>query len=184
MTRYDGWQDILEGDEKILWQGRPTNRFRIKPSQIMMFLFGIGLSGVAVYWMNTIAQTGGSYWMFGLGLFFVGIAVGAGPIIIDNIQRKNSWYTLTDRRAFIGTDMPVVGRRLQSYPINNSTFLDFRSEDPPSIYFAVEYLRGKYEPLPIDIGFVGIPDASEVLRLMRTLQTRQDNPEDPDDRRS
>ena len=183
MTRYGGWEGILEEGETILWQGRPTSRFRITPSQIVVLIFGIGLSGIAAYWMVTVSNASGPWWVFGLGMFFLGIILGLGPIIVENTQRKNSWYTLTDKRAFIGSDMPLVGRRLKSYPINSSTVLEYRNEDPPSLYFAVETKRGRYEPILIDIGFVGIPDASDVLRLMRGLQGVNPKPEMANDRR-
>ena len=170
MKRYDGWDGILEEGEEILWQGRPNSRFRIKIGQIPAVLFGSAFSGFALFWMIMAASAGGFFWMFGLIHFSVGISIGAGPVVIDNIRRKNTWYTLTDRRAFIATDVPFVGRRLLSYPITATTLLDLRGQDPGSIFFAEEFKRTKNGSRRIAIGFEAIPDAPEVLRLMRTIQ--------------
>ncbi len=170
MKRYDGWDGILEEGEEILWQGRPDSHFRIKIGQIPAILFGSAFSGFALFWMLMAASGGGYFWMFGLIHFSVGIGIGVGPIVTDNIRRKNTWYTLTDRRAFIASDMPFVGRRLLSYPITATTLLDLRDYDPGSIFFAEEFKRTKNGSRRIAIGFEAIPDAPEVLKLMRKIQ--------------
>jgi len=172
LTTSVGWDEILENDEQILWQGRPNEKFRIKLSQIATLVFGLFFAGFAVFWMVMAAGIGGIFWMFGLLHFAVGLSISFGPIYWDNVQRRNSWYSLSDQRAFIATDMPFRGRRIKSFPITASTVLDFRRSEPPSIYFAHEIRQGKNSSTRIDIGFEGIPDAAEVFALMRGLQKK------------
>jgi len=165
-----GWDGILEQGEKILWQGRPGTNLRIKPSQFTAILFGLFFSGFALFWMVMAFQAGGFFWMFGLIHFAVGLSIGIGPVYKSVIRRKNTWYTLSDRRAFIATAMPVVGRRITSYPISANTSLDYQQTTPPSIYFAHEYKQGKNRSRRIDIGFEAIDDGRKVLALMRGIQ--------------
>ncbi len=164
MKRYEGWDGILEEGEKILWQGRPTTRFHIRLAQIPALFFGMVFSGIALFWMAVAAQAGGLAWMFGLIHLAVGLGIGLVPIILDNIRRRNTWYTLTNRRAFIASDMPVIGRRLKSFPITQTTMLEYRDGDPPSLYFAEEYRRTKNGSRRVRIGFEGIADARDVMK--------------------
>jgi len=165
-----GWDDILEPGEAIKWQGSPNTRFRIKPAHIRTALFGLAFSGFALFWMITASQAGGYFWMFGLLHFSVGLCIGFGPVFWDAMRRKNTWYTLTDQRAFIATDMPVVGRRIKSHPITGNTVLDLQPTSPPSIFFAHEFKQGTNYTRRVNIGFEGITDAAEVLSLMRDIQ--------------
>ncbi len=173
MTRPDGWDGILDKGEEILWQGRPNEKFRFRIADIATFLFGLAFAGFALFWMIMAASAGGFFWMFGLIHFFVGLSISVIPVLLDNIRRKHTWYTLTDRRAFIATDMPIIGRRLKSYPINSSTLIDYEDTNPPSIYFAEEFRRTKNGARRIKIGFVMIEEAREVLRLMKQARKRQ-----------
>ena len=165
-----GWDGILEQGEKILWQGRPGIKLRIMPFQIAAIVFGLFFSGFALFWMIMASRAGGVFWMFGLLHFAVGIGVGIGPVYLSMVRRKNTWYTLTDRRAFIATDMPIVGRRIKSYPITSHMTLDFQQSTPPNIFFAHEFKQGKNSSYRIDIGFEGIDDGKKVLALMRNIQ--------------
>lgn len=172
MTRRDTWDGILEEGETILWQGRPVRRFRIKWGQVPTLLFGSAFSAFALFWMIMAMAASGPFWMFGLIHFTVGLAVALGPIILDNLLRKNTWYTLTDRRAFIATDMPMAGRKLKSYPINRSTLLTFQDGDPPSIYFAEEFHNTRNGSRRIEVGFESIDDAPAVMETMRSIQRK------------
>jgi len=170
MNASDGWKGILEDDEKILWQGRPLRSFRPRITQLPTFLFGSAFAGFALFWMIMAAAASDRFWMFGLIHFVVGLGVALGPIVLDHLLRKNTWYTLTNRRAFIATDMPMAGRKLKSYPINRSTLLTLQDGDPPSVYFAEEYRTTKNGSRRMEIGFEAIPDGRDVMELMRSVQ--------------
>lgn len=165
-----GWNGILEDGEEILWQGEPSGRIRFGAGQFFTVIFGLFFAGFALFWMIMAFQAGGFFWAFGLIHFSVGLSLAFGAPFWDRIKRGYTWYTLTNCRAFIATDLPVLGRRLKSYPINENTALDYRETDPPSIYFAQEFQQRKNGSRHIDIGFYGIPDAADVYKQMRDIQ--------------
>ncbi len=174
MSPPSGWEGILDEDEEVLWQGRPDNRIVFRMVYLLSGALGLFFAGFAVVWMVMVAQTGGFAWMFGLIHFSVGLAIGIGPPLWSAWTRRHTWYTLTDRRAFIATDLPLRGRRLKSYPIDDDTVLDYRDGDPPTVYFAHEMRRTKNGSRRVDIGFERIADGQEVYRLMRQVQRGQD----------
>ncbi|MBD3679735.1 MAG: aspartate carbamoyltransferase catalytic subunit [Rhodobacteraceae bacterium] len=178
MTVPDGWQGILDEGERILWQGRPDGRVVWKPRHFGLLLFGGFFAGFALFWMIMASQAGGLFWMFGLLHFSVGIALMLGGPYGGAYIRRHSWYTLTDRRAFIATDMPMVGRRLNSYPIDRDSVLQFAEGDPSSVYFATILKRTKNGSRRVPVGFENIEDAREVYGLLRDVQRGEASAED------
>jgi len=173
MARGEGWDGILDDGETILWQGRPDATVRFRAIHLVTLAFGLFFSGFAVVWMVMASRAGGYFWMFGLLHFFAGLGVAFGPIYGSAWRRRHTWYTLTDRRAFIATDIPFRGRKLTSWPIGGLSQLDYRDDDLPSVYFAHEMRRsGKRGYLRHDIGFERIADGREVYRLLRDIQMR------------
>ncbi|UXX81614.1 aspartate carbamoyltransferase catalytic subunit [Roseovarius pelagicus] len=171
-TGADGWAGILDPGETILWQDRPDSGFTLRPSQIGITLFGMAFAGFALFWMVMASQAGGGFWMFGLIHFSVGVGIIASALMWGPYRRRHTWYTLTDRRAFIATHLPVVGRRLKSYPITEDSVLDFQSGDLSTIIFHDERKRGKNGYYTVKIGFERIRDGEKVYRLMRDAQER------------
>ncbi len=170
MSTPSGWEGILDEDEAILWQGRPDGKVDFRLVHVFTGLFGLAFAGFALFWMVMASQAGGFLWMFGLIHFFVGLAIGIGPPFLSAWTRRHTWYTLTDRRAFIATALPLRGRRLKSYPIDDDTVLDYRAGDPATVYFAHEMRRTKNGSRRHDIGFERIADGQEVYGMMRQVQ--------------
>lgn len=114
------WDHILAHDEEILWQGRPSGRLRIPPGHLPKAIFGLVYALFAVVWISlalTIAAdtTGGIgflFPLFGLPFVLIGLWMMIGIPVWNAILRRNSFYTLTNRRGFIGSDLPVFGRHL------------------------------------------------------------------------
>ncbi len=166
-----GWEGILDAGERILWQGRPAGGIRLRLPLMGGFLFGLAFAGFALFWMIMAASAGGHFWMFGLIHFSAGLGVALGPLIYDVIRRRNTWYTLTDRRAFIATDLPLAGRRLASYPIEPDTPIELVGGRPASIHFAETVRReGSSRARRIPVGFEAIADAPKVMGLIREIQ--------------
>ena len=171
MNVHSNWGGILDADEEILWQGRPDGALSLKPENIPLALFGLVFAGFALFWMIMAASAGGLFWSFGLIHFSVGIAMIIGPSFWSAFRRRHSWYTLTNARAFIATDMPGFGRRLKSYPITGGAKLEFIDDNPPSLIFATQTRQGKNRPYQVAIGFERIMEAREVYKMMRDIQT-------------
>ncbi|MEM7731199.1 MAG: aspartate carbamoyltransferase catalytic subunit [Pseudomonadota bacterium] len=172
MSEIAGWEGILDKDEKILWQGQPDARVRLRISKLFGAAFGLFFAGFALFWMFLAASAGGFVWMFGLLHFFVGLFIVMASLFGSAWRRKYSWYTLTDRRAFIATDMPFRARSLKSYPIIRDTVLNFDGGDPPTIHFNHEYRHRKNGKQKVAVGFERIQDGAEVYRLMRGIQEK------------
>ncbi|MCB1367232.1 MAG: aspartate carbamoyltransferase catalytic subunit [Rhodobacteraceae bacterium] len=165
-----GWQGILDDDEEIIWQGRPDGRIVLRAGNIFMILFGLAFAGFALVWMIIAASAGGFFWAFGLVHFGVGLSLAFGSLFFSAYRRRNTWYTLTSKRAFIATNLPIQGKRLKSFPITADTSLELEQGDPASIYFASEIQRGKNSNYQVRVGFERIRDGAEVFKKFRDVQ--------------
>ncbi|MEQ9694167.1 aspartate carbamoyltransferase catalytic subunit [Shimia sp. SDUM112013] len=166
----DGWDGILDADERILWQGRPDGDLVLDPANLVSLIFGLFFAGFALFWMVMAAQGGGAFWMFGLLHFCVGLLIALGPIFGGAFIRRRTWYTLTDRRAFVATKLPVKGKTLDSYPIDSDTRISFDDTTLSTIHFAHgrRYVGAHRRIGPI--GFERIADGREVYRMIRDIQ--------------
>lgn len=165
----EGWSDILEPGEKLLWQAQPETRISVDMSHLPQIVFGIIFAGFAVFWMAMAAKAG-SLWMFGLVHFAAGISVAIGPILIGPAIRARTWYSLTDRRAFFARAVPFGGRTLNALRLTSRTGIDFDGAEPGTIKF-----RGVAAPLvgtrPIsNPTFISITDARRVFTQIRDIQ--------------
>lgn len=66
--------------------------------------------------------------------------------------------------------MPLMGKRLKSYPINPGTMLELDNSDPASIYFATQTKRTKNGTREVRIGFERIADGRAVYAKFRDIQ--------------
>lgn len=188
MTAPDPWAGILDPGETVLWQGRPDTRPQwamLSPQRLtlgVVFIVAAALWG----WQSAgLAQAGGAMallpWI-AVPLLAVGLFNLAGHVLWDAFRRRCTWYTLTNRRAFIATDIPFRGKRLKSYPINRETILSFDESEPASIGFAFEPVPMKRSTRMKMVGFERIADGQTVFALMRGVQGKieRDFPIDPE----
>ena len=167
MSAAPGWEGLIADDEKILWQGRPDQSFHMSGSMFFGVIFGLFFAGFALFWMIMASKASGPFWMFGLIHFSVGAGMVVWSIWGSTYSRRNTWYTLTDRQAFIATDFLTKGRQLKSYPIKDAT-VTFQAGPPDTIHFAVEERRGsKGHRYTVPVGFERIEGGSEVMRIIR-----------------
>lgn len=172
-TTGQGWDGILMPSEEILWQGRPDASFAIGVAQIGAALFGCLFAGFALFWMIKASMAGGYFWTFGLIHFSVGVAMILGALVYGPWRRRHTWYTLTNRRAFIATDLPFLGRKLKSWPIDGSAKLDYQPGDMATITFARDFRQTKNGTREVPIGFERIADGNTVYRLMTDIRDAQ-----------
>ncbi len=172
-----GWDGLLEPGERILWQGRPAGRITASGLEWRRSLFGLLFFGFAVFWTYTAATTASTSHgpiglvmsLFGLPFIMIGLNLVGASVIWRAWVLRHSWYTLTDRRAFIGIRM--LGRRsLKSWPITAQSVLDLDEGPISTIWFASGRRRRGRRRGQSRIGFEQIADGREVLRLMRLVQ--------------
>lgn len=165
----DGWDGILDDDEHILWQGRPFDGFRFDFSQPHLLAMGVVLIGFSIFWMQMAARGGGYFWTFGLLIFGIGIFNAIGIHFWKTYVRRNTYYTLTSKNAFIATNL--FGRKsLKTYHIENSTDLEFFDGPTQTIVFAKVTKRGKHGSYQVPVGFEFIHDGRDVMKLLRGVQ--------------
>lgn len=180
MSTAPGWEGILEPGETILWQGRPEQGFYVGAGQVFTAVFGLFFAGFALFWMVLASQGPGPFWMFGLIHFGVGVAMVGWSIWGSTYTRRNTWYTLTDRRAFIATDFLTRGRALDAYPLRDARVI-FKAGPPDAVHFAEKELRSsKGRRYTVPVGFERLSDGAHVMRLIRE-QIHQTPGPTPDD---
>jgi hypothetical protein len=170
MTATDGWEGILDADEDIIWQGRPDSKIAWGASNIFTLIFGLFFAGFALFWMVMASMAGGFFWMFGLIHFTVGIGIAFGTLFYSAYKRRQSWYTLTNKRAFIASNLPLLGKKLKSYPITADPRLEIVEGTPASILFATEMHRTKNGTTTVKLGFERIENGREVYAKFREVQ--------------
>ncbi len=185
------WQGILDEDETILWQGRPANRVLVEfnsPMEAFLALFFVGFS---LFWMWQAMAAPGPFWMFGLLFLGVGLYNLVGQHFWKAHLRKSTFYTLTDKRAFIAKKTAMGQKSLKSYPIRADTALSIEEQKGlSSIYFATEDVlvsrpsHWRVNGMPLnntsrsstDIGFELLEEGRDVFALMRSLQAKEPEP--------
>jgi hypothetical protein len=170
MSNADQWAGLLEPGEEILWQGRPDPGFALKLSNILLAIFGFFFASFALFWMAMAYQSGGGFWMFGLLHFTVGLGFALSSVFWPTFRRRRSWYTLTNRRAFIAANLPLRGKILQSYPITAKSTLELIDGALATVNFAEKTKSGKNGSYTVPVGFERITDGREVYRLLRQIQ--------------
>lgn len=163
-----GWEGILDPGEVILWQGRPGGGLYLRGRDVIFFLFGMVFCLFALVWM---LGTPGLLSLTALPHFCAGLAIAFGGPLWSMIRRRGTWYTLTTRRAIIATDLPVLGKQLNSHPIDARTGLRLlRHARTESLHFAEEVRRGRNGTYKVPIGFDHLTDANAVMGLIRDIQ--------------
>ena len=170
MSTPTDWGDILDQDEVIRWQGRPDPTVAWMWPHYISLALGLAVCVFALLWMLAATQDGGWFWTFGLLFLCIGIGIAFAPPHWRPYIRRKSWYTLTNKRALIATDLPILGRKVKSYPITPQAPLELEPRYKSGVYFATRAQRSRNGPYKIKIGFERIEDADYVLNLMREIQ--------------
>lgn len=196
-----GWEGIFEDGESVLWQGRP--RGGVIWSDLLRFetFFGLFFAGFAVFWivgaatMGRMTHSGSSFDLmgtlfplFGIPFVAIGLYMVIGRIFWDAHTRGRTWYTLSDRAAYIATD--TLGKRtLKRYPYDDMVSPSLDDDTPGSVWFAEEIRNyttrrrsssGMNMGTPqrhfvrVPIGFRQIDDARQVYRLINQHRDAED----------
>ncbi|MGP1355962.1 hypothetical protein [Roseicyclus sp.] len=175
MTTGSGWDGILAPGEEILWQGRPDSAVVWSDALTDMLLGGAFFTLFACAWIGfavTIMVAGDfrlPFMLFplaGLPFLGVGLYMLGGHVVYDAYLRSVTWYTLTDRTAYVAT-APFGWRRLHRHAIRDMAFLELEEGAPGRVLFAKRSARGRKIRRR---GFRRIADARHVYGRMRDLR--------------
>lgn len=104
-----GWGEILAPGERVLWQDRPQQGLRLTVRDPMEFGLGLSLAFGPVTPMLLLWLGGNPLWLAFLPALLLGGWFLGGWCLWDAYRRARTWYSLTDRRAFVAT--ALLGRR-------------------------------------------------------------------------
>jgi len=137
----------------------------------VLFFAGLGITGYALWWAIMVAQDGGNFWRYGLIHLAIGLYFSLGTLIWEQMKTRRVWYTVTNQRALIATNLPLRGHRLRSYEITPDTRLLYTPGKPATIHFASE-IRGRRDRslVTIHTGFERIMDGQAAFHALRDIQ--------------
>lgn len=194
MTQASGWDGLLEPGETILWQGQPVAGLKWRDMISGRLPIGIVFTVFSLVWMgiasSIVAGIEGPLFLVavfplaGLPFLAIGLYMLAGHVVWDALVRRGTWYTLTDRTAFVATD--ILGhRKLQSCPLAEMEGLELIDAVPGDVLFGTAVAafpgrvaavrRSKYRLVRSSTrraGFRRIDDARRVWRLIREQRAR------------
>ncbi|MVO15144.1 hypothetical protein [Parasedimentitalea huanghaiensis] len=192
MSGADEWDKILEPGEEVLWQGRPDSDFRwqnqiLLPLKIGLLCFAawLPLLVFAPDWPEGTIPASQLFRDFALIL----ISGNIGYLALKQLQARfvfrKTWYTLTNRRAFIARNHPLLGKRLWDYPISGDSVIDISFTPHCSVWFAWRYPTSLDKAISEfdmagqiavrhhgshEVGFENILDGEKVYQLMGLVQ--------------
>lgn len=169
------WQGILGRDERILWQGAPTPGLRLSGG-LGLSAFGTVFTAFSLFWMAAAGWIGSGtgvigtvFPLFGLPFLLIGLYMMVGRFVWGAYVRRGTFYTLTNRRAFVAT--ANLGRRaLVAYEIDGGAPLELVVGPPDSVFFKATTDHGPHGRLPLKVGFEYIDNGRRVFNLLRDVQ--------------
>lgn len=176
-----GWENILAPGETILWQGQPDAGVDWSELARPTTVFGLAFMAFAIF-LLTRPETGGNPVAALAFLVFLifGAHLAVGRLFWDAYRRGKTHYTLSNRTAFVATD--VMGRRdLRSIPLSRGMPMTLQDSVPGSVVFGVDerVIPGRWQGSRSDgmyvpaktvrrpVGFLRIANAGQVYGLMQ-----------------
>lgn len=170
------WSGVLSEHERILWQGRPGTGLIFDADSLKTSAFGVFFFGFSIFW-EAGALTAASHNESALVDFFpirgipfmaIGFYLVFGQYLWSAYLRRNTWYSLSNQRAFIATKL-LGTKSLRSYPVTAATPVEVETGATTSIWIA-ERMSGRNLSVRHRIGFERIADGQAVVQLIRRVQ--------------
>lgn len=168
------WDGILGPDEQIEWQGAPVQRLRWELGRReTLAAIAVAAAGVALAAFTYRPSHQGID-----NPVLVLLAWGVVAAIVYHgwsfWNRRRTFYTLTNKRAFVATSHFGV-QTLRAYPIATMRPLRLVDRRPGHVYFDHDTVRrkdrntGLYEEYLVEVGFLDLPDPQSVHDLLLRL---------------
>ncbi len=93
----------LNPGERILWSGQPRQGIIFRAGDLFFIPFGLIWGGFALFFAYMTIAGGAPLVVVLIGVVFgaLGAYVIVGRFFVDMLQRRNTYYALTDKRAII-----------------------------------------------------------------------------------
>jgi hypothetical protein len=169
-TESNRWEDYLDPDERLLWQGAPATGLRFTGGGLAKSAFGVFFLAFSVFWVTMASSIGHgtAFPVFGVPFVLVGLWLVVGHWFYDAYKRKHARYALTTRRAIIARSM--MGRKLLSYEIGRNSPIALIEGDLDTVNFDRRIYHTKNGTQTELIGFRFIADGRKVFRMLQDIK--------------
>jgi hypothetical protein len=176
------FESELNPGERILWSGQPHQGIVLRAADWFIIPFSLIWGGVALIFAYATVAQHAPLGVVLLGVLFglVGLYVIVGRFFVDKLQRQNTYYALTDKRAIIISgiftqhiktliiqNLPEIGVTTRRNGIGT---IMFGSSHPFAWMYASSGFpnMGFYHSAP---SFENISDVRSVYQLVKLVQT-------------
>ena len=135
-----GWNDVLARGERLLWSDRPAAGIALSDFMTVRLPFGLVFTAFSVFWITAafaMTRNGGGFDifpLFGIPFVLTGLHLMIGIPIWEAYERAHSWYALSDRAAYIATEL--FGRRkLVRYTPAEMNSLELEDGETGTVWF-------------------------------------------------
>ncbi|HFC04770.1 MAG TPA: hypothetical protein ENJ55_03605 [Rhizobiales bacterium] len=106
--------------------------------------------------------------LFGGMFVVIGLYLVIGRFFWDSFKRRHTYYTLTDKRAFVATN--TWKKSLRALPITTSSLVEYQPGKEATIILQRESRNTGEGVTTIEHGFEFINDGEKVYRLISEIQ--------------
>ncbi|MFO0994610.1 MAG: PH domain-containing protein [Hyphomicrobiales bacterium] len=112
-------REHLQGDEKLIWAGKPGTGFKLRPADALLIPFSLLWGGFAIFWETSVIRTSAPWFfkLWGIPFVLVGIFLIAGRFIWDALVRRRQVYGVTNNRLLVLNQFPRFV--LRSFDLTN-----------------------------------------------------------------
>ena len=176
------FQSELNPSERILWSGQPYPGVVIRAADWFIIPFTLIWGGLALFFAYSMITQHALFGAILISFFFalVGLYVIFGRFFVDVLQRRNTYYALTNKRAIIISG--VFTQHIKTLIISNlseigvmtrrngSGTITFGSSHPLAWMYASSGFpnMGLYHAAP---SFENIREVRSVYQLVKQVQT-------------
>ena len=172
------WEHFLEDRERVLWHGRPDAEALFSPTATKNFVVGLPLIAFGAVMVNVTWPQHGNFqgmwpvWTIAGLLISWGLYYSASAPFKDRARRMRTWYTLTNKRAVIATD--IKRREFTSYPITKDNDIRLPLFGAKTTVWFAQHVDPADDHDDTDtitlIGFELIKDAPYVAELLEQVK--------------
>ena len=107
----------LNGNESLLWSGRPRQGVFLRPADAFLIPFSLLWGGFAFFWEMSVVRSHAPFFftLWGIPFVLMGVYVIIGRFFYDAKQRENTYYGVTNERVLIV--LGIRSRTVKSLPL-------------------------------------------------------------------
>lgn len=169
MANICDWTEVLEDDERLLWQGRPGIGVVVSTFQyLIMATFLLSVSNIYYFSGGPPEKHALAVDLFYTAYFVLIVLYVLWPSVI----RRRSKYAVTDKRALIAMQRPFSQTQITSYPAQDWTPLVLAGKAPSNLYFTNrKILALRAADRNVQAGFEQISNGNDVHKIMQDVQS-------------